>query len=96
MDLLGGAYSDSDSDSDSAAPAPPAPREPSPIPADSTDDELDDIKKDQIDDEDRIPLPDLELDSSGIGTTSSTIDPKVTYGTTRFKCCVIETVLYTF
>eukprot|EP00116_Pleurobrachia_bachei_P014975 sb/3475237/ len=79
MDLLGGAYSDSDSDSDSepTAPAPPAPREPSPIPADSTDDELDDIKKDQSDDEGRIPLPDLELDSSGIGKTSSTIDPKV-------------------
>ena len=49
MDLLGGAYSDSDSDSDTpAAPAPPVvPREPSPIPDDSTDDELDDIKKDK-------------------------------------------------
>ena len=77
MDLLGGAYSDSEDDSDTTVAPVIAPREPSPAPEDSSDDDLDDLKKDESDGEGKIPLPDLELDSSGIGKSTAKIDPKV-------------------
>ena len=78
MDLLAGAYSDS-SDADTDREESNEIQTTISPPDDSDNSELEDVDKGDVGEnsDEPIPLPDFDLNSSGMGTSRKAIDPKV-------------------